>query len=397
MSSCGIVAEYNPFHLGHQHQIDKLRNEHGVDLIVAAMSGHFLQRGIPALVDKWTRAKMAVVCGVDIVVEIPCLFSCASADIFAMGALKTLSHLNVDNISFGCEKPYIPRLLELSSLMNTPEYKTELANNLSKGLSFVSASSAAIGNSSVDAIPPNATLALAYYRAIEKLGLNYKPIVIERLGADYHDEDPYAYLASAAAIRTAVFSKVVDWDSIKSSMPLPAYEILKAYPKYVSTNDFTNLLLARIFTDRQEQIKKYRGVIEGLENRIYTSAMKNMSFDDLLNEVSTKRYTKSTIRRALVSIMMGIPKSPNPEDVSQLDYRRVLAMSERGKKHLASLRKSPNANLLINLARDIKKINVCSKTLGYDIMATSLYSLACEAIDANSDYKEHPFLWTGAV
>ncbi len=391
---CGIVAEYNPFHLGHEYQLKTLRKKHDADLLVIVMSGHFLQRGIPAIIDKWKRAEMAVRCGADLVVELPVQFSNASSDIFAMGAMKILSDLDVDTISFGCEQKDLDKIHLLADVVQGEEYLNYRNTEMSKGLSAAAASSVALSKITKNEtyLGSNATLGLAYVLAMRKLGLNYNPIVIPRLGPDYMDANLDGTLSSAYAIRMALSQKTIDWAKIESAMPREAFEILMEYPKYSFGNDFSQQILSKIYSLRAEGLLKIRGVSEGIENRIIKFARKNKNFDDLVTEISTKRYTDSTVRRILINILIGIERVDYLEDVESLNYRRVLAMNEKGKAHLKNLKKKPEAKTIVNFAREVKRFNLSSKSLEYDVSATGLYSLVSESVSADSDYTVRPFI-----
>lgn len=391
---CGIVAEYNPFHLGHKYQLETLRASYGANLIVVVMSGHFLQRGIPAIIDKWKRAEMAVRNGADLVVELPVEFSNSSSDIFAMGAVKTLSTLNVETISFGAEAENIPFLFDIAELSLSPEYDKMINYEKAKGLSGVAAGSIVMSKMLGKNLPldSNSILGVSYIRAIKKLSLNYDPVIIKRKGSKYLNTDINTAFPSANAIRKALSQKLIDWSAIRESMPESSYSILKSYNKYVFSNDFSEQILSKIYSLRKDGLLEIRGVGEGIENRVIKIARENKKFDDMVTAISSKRYTESTVRRLLINILLGIKKVKNLEDVSRLDYRRVLAMSEAGKKHLKILKKNKNINLLVNFAKDIKKNNLSSESLDYDISATSLYSLVSEEIDGDSDFVKKPFI-----
>lgn len=391
MAICGIVCEYNPLHLGHKYQIDQLRETGSADLIIAVMSGHFVQRGEPAIVDKWTRARMALETGCDLVVELPLVCAVSSADDFALGALKVLSLLEIDSLSFGMELENKKELEAYAARLDTEEYEREVRRLLDEGYSYSQASNMALIKDGGE-IASNTILGLAYLRAMKQLGLELDVLPIRRRGSAYNEPGLEQNLASALAIRTALFSKLVDWKQLEASLPPSVYRSLLGVHKLVHPNDFSSLLLSRVFRLKQEGLRNIRGVIEGLENRIYEIAMTNPSFTDFAAEVSSKRYTEAGIKRIFMNILFGIEKGSLFDRVATLDYVRVLGFNQRGRAHLSKLSPTNKAKILSNLARDCKKLRPKSPLLSYDIEATSLYSLVYEYIDANSDYRFGPIV-----
>lgn len=391
MAVCGIVSEYNPLHLGHKYQIDRLRVEADVDTIVAVMSGNFVQRGEPALLDKWARAKMALEAGCDLIVELPLVFAVSSADDFALGAMKLLSLLEVDSISFGMELCDRDRLEDYALRLKSEDYDLRLRELLIQGYSYSQASNKALLREGEE-LGSNTILGLAYIRAMETLGLKLGLLPITRRGSAYNDGDSYKPYASALAIRESLFRKIVDWKQIEASMPKVAFEILYSRHKYVHPDDLSKLLLSRIYRLKTEGLRAVKGVVEGLEHRIYEIAMTNPNYSDFASEVSSKRYTEAGIKRVFLNIIFGIEKGRLVEDVAGLDYIRVLGFNEKGRRQLAKLRRKGGVKILANLARDIKKLRPRSNLLSYDVEASSIYSLLCDDINANSDYKLGPVI-----
>lgn len=395
MSICGIVCEYNPLHLGHKYQIESLKKEGSVDKVIAVMSGNFVQRGEAAIVDKWTRAEMALEAGCDLVVELPLVAAISSADDFGLGALKVLSLLGADSLSFGMELEDVKKLEEYASRLKTEDYEAELKWLLTQGYSYSQASNMALIKNGEE-LGSNTILGLAYIRAMDTLGLDLKLFPITRRGSAYRDFDCYQPFASALAIRTALFRKIIDWKQVEVSMPREAFKLLYERHKYVHADDLSSLLLSRIYRLKPEGLKAIRGVTEGLEHRIYDIAMTNPNYSDFASEVSTKRYTEASIKRVFLNIIFGIEKGSLLETIRALDYVRVLGFNDRGRAHLAGLRAKNEVKLIQNLARDMKKLRPKSPLLAYDIEASSIYSLVYEHINANSDYKLGPVIKSGA-
>ena len=238
MKVVGIVTEYNPFHKGHKYQIDKIRQETGADFIIVAMSGNFLQRGVPALCDKFIRTEMALRCGADLVLEIPTLWATASAEYFAHGGVELLANTGVvTHIAFGAETDDLESLVEVSSILKKePDiYRNVLSNSIRSGNSFPVARKQALITSLPDFEPeklseildnPNNILALEYLKAIPD---HITPILIKREGAGYHDTELNTELPSASAIRKAIFGNdnENDIDSLANSMPEESFVLLK--------------------------------------------------------------------------------------------------------------------------------------------------------------------------
>lgn len=392
MRVCGIVCEYNPFHLGHKRQIDILKYEYGVDLVIGVMSGNFVQRGEPALIDKWTRAKMAIDSGMDLIVELPLVFAISSADDFALGAVKVLSMLGIESLSFGHELEDNHGFDYYATLRRSEEYNEALRDMLNQGYSYGTASNKILSELTSLNISSNTILALSYMDAVKKLGLELNYLPIKREGAAYRDGDNYRELASALAIRNALFKKTVDWQQIEAALPPASHKYLFDMHKYVHPDDISKLLLSRVFRLKKEGLRNIRGVIEGLENRIYDVSMTNPIYTDFAAEVSSKRYSEATVKRIFLNILFGIEKRDISFDVNTLDYVRVLGSNPAGRSHLAKLCRGNDVKILSNLARDVKKLKPCSSLLAYDIEATQVYSLVYEYIDANSDYRHMPYI-----
>ncbi len=391
----GIVAEYNPFHLGHLEQISLLRGEHKADIIIAIMSGHFLQRGIPSIMDKWTRAKIAVDCGVDLVVELPFLFSCASSDDFAEGAVKLLSYIGVNHLSFGVEEKNIENLYKYMEIIeNNPQYDISISEYLSEGYSYVKANELALSHIMKEEvyIGSNALLGLSYLRAIYKYNLQMRSIPIKRLGADYHDDDISKNYPSAMAIRNTLSKALIDWEKLEKSMPKPSFEELNTYSRYIYEDDFYKQIVSAIFLLGRDGLKEIRGVKEGLENRIFEAALRSKNLEELIDYATSKRYTSSSIRRILFNSLMGVKKDFDLHNAKELEYHRILAMSKNGRKYISSLRKNESFKPIVNFARDIKKYQLKEENFLYDIKATAIYSTECESIKANSDYLLKPYI-----
>lgn len=316
----GIVAEFNPFHNGHAYLLEKARG-----LKIVAMSGNFVQRGEPALVDKWTRAQMALENGADIVVELPFLVSVQAADHFAKGAIAILARLGVDNVTFGTEEVidyqkistlYVEKQQEmanyLSSLPETLSYpqKTQAMWEKFAGLSFSGST-------------PNHVLGLAYTKAASAYGIALSPI--QRQGAAFHSEEKETNYASATAIRKHISDQAfVDKFS-------PSAQLLLSCPQ-VSWENYFSYLKYRILS--QDNLTTIYQVNQEMAQRIKVAIRTASSLDELVEKVATKRYTKARVRRMLTYILVNAKETTLPEEI------HVLGFNARGQKHLKSIKKS---------------------------------------------------------
>ena len=352
MLTAGIIAEYNPFHNGHKYQIEKTREITNAEGIIVAMSGNFVQRGDIAICDKWSRAKMALLNGADLVVELPCVYACQSAEYFAKGAVSILESLKCNFLSFGTEAENIDAILKIAEFMKNPDdnFKKELEKNLNDGLSYPKALADALDKDAINT--PNNVLAIEYIKHIK----NMKPVAIKRKGS-LHDG-----LGSASDIR----NKISNSENISQLMPDSAKEIIENTIT-ANRNAYENLLLYNLRTTTAEELKNTPYVSEGLENRILQAVHKYTNIEDICSSIKTKRYTMARIRRIMTNSLLGITK----DDITkEPEYVRVLGMNKKGMEILSNLRDKTNIPVITKVA-DAPK----SKMLDIDINATNIYSI----------------------
>lgn len=329
MRICGIVAEYNPFHSGHARHIDLARSKTGADLVVCTMSGNFVQRGEPAVIDKWTRAACAIAGGADAVIELPLLFAIQSAEGFSAGGVKVLAAAGASDLCFGCETDDLSLLTVIAQTVADEDgnFSERLKSHLAQGSSFARARALAADAPDVASMP-GAILGIEYIKAIGKYAPYIKPHVVKREGAGYHSEDIAAHLPSATAIRRALAEgKTAD---ALAAMPAPCTDIVKsafdAGLSPVYPNAFDAALVHTLRLRGPEYIASLPDVSEGLENRIYAAAMQCRTREEIISRVKTKRYAYSRISRILLCALLGITRdmvvSYNAASVSHI---RVLA------------------------------------------------------------------------
>lgn len=353
MTIAAIIAEYNPFHNGHEYMIQKAKEETGADYVIAAMSGDFTQRGIPGIADKHTRAKMAVSCGADAVFELPVRFATAGAEFFATGAVSLFSSLScVDYLAFGSECGNLSDFSKATELLlNEPkEFKNTIQKHLRQGSSYPKAFSMAILENSYEVSSellesPNNLLGLEYMKALKKLASAIKPHTISRTGTGYHDshttfsKDSGTLIASASAIRSALTSNTGTISLAQPLLPADAYRVFaESYgvTAPVTLDDFSLLLSTRIAAETKETLASFLDVPKELADRIYHFRDEFMTFTDLISAIKHKQFTYARINRALLHILLGlkeietVSKTKTPTDVPEplVPYARLLAMKK---------------------------------------------------------------------
>ena len=324
MKIIGIICEYNPFHLGHQKQFDRIRAEFGQDaVIVCLMSGNFVQRGKPAIFDKSLRAQAAIACGADLVLELPTPFALSSAEGFAAAGVEILSPF-CDVLCFGCETGTAETLLEAARALLSPEFSPALRQELESGCSFPVARQralAAFGVSSALLENPNDILAVEYCKAILSQNRNMKPFPIRRLG-DYHDMAPDADNPSATALRQLIENGAL-WEAY---VPSPACKIFKGAAVHTMMAG-ERAVLARLRTMSDADFEALPYGSEGLWRKLMHACRSCATVEDILGATKSKRYTRTRLDRMVMCAYLGIDASMirNP-----VPYVRVLALRAAG-------------------------------------------------------------------
>jgi predicted nucleotidyltransferase len=379
MNAVGVIVEYNPFHNGHSYHVQKAREETGADLVIAVMSGNFLQRGEPALVSKWFRAEMALKGGVDIVFELPYQFAVQKADTFAKGAVEILYKAGCKSICFGSESGSVAAFQTTLNYIKKHNnlFQQQIKHHIEKGLSYPKAMSLAYQDlpadeNTVDLTKPNNILGLQYMKAIEDGGFGLKAYTIKRKNADHHDEHFASQtIASATSIRNALFSKKSEMESIKQYVPEHTYELLNQY-----LNDFGQLhnwenywpyLRYKLLQSNKEELKTVYEVEEGLENRLISFALHAESFMDFMEKVKTKRYTWTRLQRTCVHILTNTKKTEMNQ--TEVSYLRLLGMTERGRAYLNKLKHHLDIPIVSKLS------SFSNSQIELDIRSSRIYAL----------------------
>lgn len=395
MKAVGLVTEYNPFHNGHLYHLNKAMELTGADISVAVMSGDFVQRGEPAVLDKYTRTSMALNSGVNLVVELPVNYAVSSAESFAAGALKVLDYIKADSIAFGSESGDIERLSKLAHILcdNEDTLYKEISKYTANGISYAAARQKVVEkltdkDTAAMLTSSNNILAVEYLKAIIKNNYAIKPYTVQRQGDSYNDTDIRSEYASATALRENLKT-----DNISEYIPVKAGLILSSNTNYIYPDDITETLFTRLLDilfasnyDKNvfiENVMQYPDVSKEIAGRLYKSAMDMItrtvpqrseskdnwvfSFGSLCEHIKTKEVPLSRIKRALVRITLGLDKK-HMEKYANEPYIRVLGFDKKGQEYLSYIRKTVEVPLITKTA-DYKEM------LLDDIHAANIYNM----------------------
>ena len=380
----GIVAEYNPFHNGHKYQLQKSVETGKLTHTVAVMSSNYVQRGEAAILSKWARAETAVKNGVDLVIELPTLWSSSYAQRFALGAVSLLDALGcVDVLSFGSEIGNIDELIACKNAINSDEVKERLKENLDLGLGFATARAEALrsvcGNRFFDMLEgANNTLGIEYLNALDTLGSDILPMTIRRKGAAHDSIMRSDNFASASEIRRMIRENNKEWEMYVPQSVADIYNREASEEKAPCLNEkleFSILCCMRQLS--AEDIGLSPDVSEGIEYRIHDAALKARTLDELYSLAKTKRYSHARIRRIVLHAFMGFTKDDykgNPP------YIHVLAMNDKGKEILKEAKDKAKLPI-VTKASDFDELNEYGKhVFSLEDMCTDVFSLSSPAI-----------------
>lgn len=340
----GIICEYNPLHLGHQKQILKIRETFGADTaIICAMSGNFVQRGAPAIIDKSYRAKAAILSGADLVLELPVTTSLSSAEGFAAGGVKILGKL-CDYLCFGAETADAHALMAAAQAQLTPEFPSLLKTHLETGKSFPAARQAALEQLGIDSQllnQPNNILGVEYCKAILSQGCGMKPFPIHREGS-YHAEIADADNPSATAVRNLMLI-AHNW---KSCVPKQVRALFETAPLHSITAG-ERAILAKLRTMMDAEFEALPYGSEGLWRKFMHACREEATLEEIIAATKSKRYTRTRIDRMVMCAFLGITKEMLATDVP---YVRVLAFNDRGREILKGAKKE---NSFVNIGEKV--------------------------------------------
>lgn len=402
MNISAIISEYNPFHNGHLYHINKTKDLFKDNYVIVLMSGNFAQRGIPCIIDKWNRTEMALLNGADLVLELPSVFALSSAEFFAKGSISLLNSLNcVNHLSFGSECGDIDVIQKVALILShePKEYKVILKNLMDSGLPFAKArflalqkymeSTENISNLSSFLSSSNNILAIEYCKSLIQLNSNIKPITIQRLGAEYNENNLNKIFSSATSLRN-LLKKNIDFNILKDHMPPRAFHILKNLKdtdyNFVFDEDIFTLLKYKL-TCCENNLKLIPDASEGLDNKIIKEVINSNSLEQLILNSKSKRYTYTRISRILCQYFIGLEtlnliklrtSSPN--------YCRVLGFTENGSKILKLIKNNSNIDIITKIPK------MRNDMLNADIKATKAYSILCKNVGPNDDFLRSPII-----
>lgn len=334
MEIIGIICEYNPFHNGHVYHINKIKEMYKDSIIIAVISSSFCQRGQISIMNKWDKTKIALNNKVDLVVELPFVYSTQSADIFAKGAIKILNELGVNKIIFGSESNNIETLTKIAKIqINNENFDKKVKDYLDKGLNYPTALSNSLKDFKLNApTSPNDLLAISYIKEIEINNYKIEPISIKRTN-DYHGKEIKGDILNASLIR----------EMLNDEENIDLYINYDSDILYENINYF-KYLKYKIISD-MNVLNKYQTVDEGIEGRIKKYINNSNSLEELISNIKSKRYTFNKINRMLIHILTSLTKEEAKEE---LTYIRVLGFNKNGKNYLNEIKKKPTLPIITN-------------------------------------------------
>ena len=426
MKVTGIITEYNPFHNGHRYQIREIRKQRPGTRIIAIMSGSFTQRGEAALLDKWQRAELAIQGGCDLVLELPFVFACRSAQDFARGGVGLLRQLGiVDTLAFGAESDSLTALQACAAAIDDERLQNQLHTAIAQGKSYATAlTSCTAEQTELDAAilhQPNNILAIEYLRCLRQTadsdGNQLQPLLIPRTGAGYHDTTLQTNTASASAIRQTL-RKIADLHHAPAALTaqLPAAERLAmqaALPaaSYDAIQELTVRELPQmerlwlplrslLLRASLPELRQIHGINEGLENRLLDQSSCATGYADLIRAVTTKRYPSSRISRTLLYLLLNV----QADDIRKFDqtgplYARLLAAGPQGRPLLRQIKEHSRIPLITKTSlyltttkrrEGMLSLTPCQRMLAYDTIATELRHLCQPQPDSRNDFQQSP-------
>ena len=405
MKAVGVITEYNPLHSGHILHINMSKSMSASDVVVCVMSGDYVQRGEPAIIDKFSRARMALESGVDLVVELPVEYCLSSAEGFAEGAVTILNNLHIDSLCFGCEDADASSMSELADILlnETDDFKKCLTKHLNQGMSYAAARKEALsqytgGKYDKFISKSNNILGIEYIKAVKKHNFDIKFLPVNREGADYNDE-VYSDFSnpSATSIRTAILNGRLE----EIALPSQTREVISnssAFPVFF--DDFANLLyykleqeLIRTGYNKEEFVNilsQYKDTSTDMAGKIYNEYTKNCnascypSLSDFAQIIKTKQYALSRIKRALLRIVLDLSSDASPES-----FIRILGFSGKGREYLSYIKTMDENVPIITKVADYKELYYSQ------IHAHNVYRQVCNAkfgVSPVSDYLFKPII-----
>lgn len=399
MNITGIITEYNPFHNGHLYHLNEAKKTTKANGIVCIMSGNFVQRGGPAIIDKWQRTQMALENGVDLIIELPTYYAVSSAEFFATGAVSILHHIGiVDSIFFGSECGNIEHLTKISNALVNEDvsFKFLLKKYMNKGLTFAKAREMSLieflNDDTIKDIISNSNniLGIEYIKSILKLNSSITPITLKRQGANYNDKKLSESFSSATSIREALKCNI-SLDKLDTALPKQSYKLFSKlqdsnYP-FVFEEQMYSFIKYKLSTNCVN-FNNLSEANEGLNNKILKEIYNSINYEDFIFRIKSKRYTYSKISRILTQIFIGFDMYDfRSINLNEYLYARILGFNENGKNMLSLIKKNSSIPIISKVPKYFD-----NPLLELDLQSTRAYSILNCKIDPRSDYLISPII-----
>lgn len=399
MNITGIITEYNPFHNGHKFHLEESKKQTKSDGTICIMSGNFVQRGGPAIIDKWKRTEMALSNGVDLIIELPTFYAVSSAEFFAKGAVSILNSLNiVKNLFFGSEIGDAKALSEIAKVLVSEDerFQNILKENLSLGLTFAKAREKSLieylNSSEINNIitSSNNILGIEYIKAILKLNSSINPVALKREGSNYNDKSLSQTFSSATSIRE-VLKNTSNIEDLKNIIPLESYEVFSKLQEQDYRFTFEEEMFKYIKYKIQTNCVNFNNlyeVTEGLDNKIIKEISSSNSLHEFILKIKSKRYTYSKISRILTHIYLGLDNDDFKDIANENNlYVRVLGFNKTGREILSLIKANSSIPLITKVPRFTN-----NPLLKFDLQATACYSLLNDKVNPFNDYLQSPII-----
>lgn len=399
MNITGIITEYNPFHNGHKFHLEESKKQTKSDGTICIMSGNFVQRGGPAIIDKWKRTEMALSNGVDLIIELPTFYAVSSAEFFAKGAVSILNSLNiVNNLFFGSEIGDAKALSEIAKVLVSEDeiFQNILKENLSLGLTFAKAREKSLieylNSSEINNIitSSNNILGIEYIKAILKLNSSINPVALKREGSNYNDKSLSQTFSSATSIRE-VLKNTSNIEDLKNIIPLESYEVFSKLQEQDYRFTFEEEMFKYIKYKIQTNCVNFNNlyeVTEGLDNKIIKEISSSNSLHEFILKIKSKRYTYSKISRILTHIYLGLDNDDFKDIANENNlYVRVLGFNKTGREILSLIKANSSIPLITKVPRFTN-----NPLLKFDLQATACYSLLNDKVNPFNDYLQSPII-----
>lgn len=388
MKICGLITEYNPFHNGHVHHMEEARRVTGCDYLIVVMSGNYVQRGTPAVIDKYERTRMALNGGADLILELPVLFSTGSAEVFAAAAVSLLNQLGcVDTICFGSEIGEIEPLRQIARVLNEEPtaFREDLRLFLRSGMNYPAARATALMELLADEIDdleeilqsPNNILGIEYLRALDRFQSSIVPYTIKRWKTEHDSTETNDNVASATTLRNMLYEE----DGVERITPYVTpftareFALKFGFCTPVRANDFSQLLQYKLMTEK-DHLTDYLDFAPELKERVINILPEIYTFKEWAESLKTKSFTRTRINRALLHLLLNIRESDLKDyiDEDYCMYMRILGFRREAIPLLSEIKQNTNLPMISKMA-DAKNFlsPKALRLLQFDIDATDLY------------------------